>query len=698
MDAFTYSTKRGVRGRLAAAILAAALLIPAAAADAATVTTTEDGGPGSLRQAIADAQPGETIALPAGTYTLTKGQLNVTKTVTIAGAGASTTAISGNKASRIFEVLTDGVSLTISGVTLSEGVAHNVPFAEGAAIRQLNDGDLTLRDDVITGNSAGLPGSLVAGGTVAYEGRRLTIVDTHIVGNSGTTDATSEQPNPNGVIGGAVFATGATVVVERSSIADNHFSSRGLEGASSIEEEGASLGGGALLEGTNVLRIRHSTISGNVLDTSNQGGGGLGRGKAGGLAIFAEKQGKVRLEGVTIADNEVRTGTEGAAEGGGLEVFNFAGVPVEVTGSTIASNSIEGIPGGELAEEGFLSQGGNVTARGEEAIVFADTIIADGIGPEGSENCGGTEAESSVAGIISRGFNLDTADDCGLKFDGDINGRAAPLGPLQDNGGPTATMLPGAGSAAIDQGSAFGQATDQRGLGRPVDLAGVPNSTAEGADGSDIGAVEVQGTTRRAQYPRPLGFSSAPLACDAGGAERCPKNWVARGGPASFSTQGLNLQVKIFVFPTDFQQGCGASGGEDDVAKRIGGGRAMTAEQAEAFARDWIAAWNAHDLDRILSYYSDDVVFSSPFVIRLVGAPSGEASGLEALRVYVTRGLEAYPDMHLEPIEVLPGAGSIALRYRSVDGREAIETLELDRAGKIRRCTAHYSAPAAVLA
>jgi hypothetical protein len=124
----------------------------------------------------------------------------------------------------------------------------------------------------------------------------------------------------------------------------------------------------------------------------------------------------------------------------------------------------------------------------------------------------------------------------------------------------------------------------------------------------------------------------------------------------------------------------------------------MTAEQAEAFVHEWVAAWNAHDLDQILSHYSDDVVFSSPFVIRLIGAPSGEARGLEALRVYCERGLEAYPDLHFEPIEVLPGAGSIALRYRSVGGREAIETLELDRAGKIRRSTAHYSAPVAALA
>jgi len=62
------------------------------------------------------------------------------------------------------------------------------------------------------------------------------------------------------------------------------------------------------------------------------------------------------------------------------------------------------------------------------------------------------------------------------------------LGPLQSNGGPTQTMAPASASPAIDQGAAFGLVTDQRGLPRPVDLSSATNA----ADGSDIGAVEVQ--------------------------------------------------------------------------------------------------------------------------------------------------------------------------------------------------------------
>ena len=63
------------------------------------------------------------------------------------------------------------------------------------------------------------------------------------------------------------------------------------------------------------------------------------------------------------------------------------------------------------------------------------------------------------------------------------------------NGGPTPTMAPALASPAVDQGSASGLATDQRGALRPVDFPSIPNSSAPGADGSDIGAVEIQPST-----------------------------------------------------------------------------------------------------------------------------------------------------------------------------------------------------------
>jgi SnoaL-like domain len=110
-----------------------------------------------------------------------------------------------------------------------------------------------------------------------------------------------------------------------------------------------------------------------------------------------------------------------------------------------------------------------------------------------------------------------------------------------------------------------------------------------------------------------------------------------------------------------------------------------------AFDREWIEAWNAHDLDRILSHYRDDVRFVSPIAARF-GAPHGELRGRRALREYFARGLAAYPTLHFEPIAAFGGIGSIALHYRSIEDRAAVEVMELDARGQVRRVAAHYGA------
>src|SRR5512143_1596746 len=76
-------------------------------AQAATnhVTNLNDSGPGSLRQAIADAPPGGTIDFAVtGTITLTSGQLVITNNLTINGPGRTNLTISGNHTSRVLLV------------------------------------------------------------------------------------------------------------------------------------------------------------------------------------------------------------------------------------------------------------------------------------------------------------------------------------------------------------------------------------------------------------------------------------------------------------------------------------------------------------------------------------------------------------------------------------------------------------------
>lgn len=117
----------------------------------------------------------------------------------------------------------------------------------------------------------------------------------------------------------------------------------------------------------------------------------------------------------------------------------------------------------------------------------------------------------------------------------------------------------------------------------------------------------------------------------------------------------------------------------------------LSQEQAEKFAHDWIDSWNAHDLDRILRHYSEDIVFVSPFVVKLLGLPTGTIKGKTALKNYFARGLEKYPDLKFQLHEVLIGVQSITLTYESVNNLMAAEVMEFTPKGQVMRVTAHYS-------
>jgi hypothetical protein len=66
----------------------------------------------------------------------------------------------------------------------------------------------------------------------------------------------------------------------------------------------------------------------------------------------------------------------------------------------------------------------------------------------------------------------------------------------------------------------------------------------------------------------------------------------------------------------------------------------MTKDEAWAFANHWIAAWNAHDLELILTHYDDAVELTSPVAAQLLGKPDGKVVGKANLKAYFQRGLE----------------------------------------------------------
>lgn len=118
----------------------------------------------------------------------------------------------------------------------------------------------------------------------------------------------------------------------------------------------------------------------------------------------------------------------------------------------------------------------------------------------------------------------------------------------------------------------------------------------------------------------------------------------------------------------------------------------VTKDEAGNLARHWVAAWNAHDLDRIMSHYEDAVELASPVAAQLLGASGGKVVGKAALRNYFQRGLEAYPELRFHLEDVLWGVNSVVLYYTNQKGSHTAEFMELSASGKVVRVVAHYSA------
>lgn len=124
---------------------------------------------------------------------------------------------------------------------------------------------------------------------------------------------------------------------------------------------------------------------------------------------------------------------------------------------------------------------------------------------------------------------------------------------------------------------------------------------------------------------------------------------------------------------------------------RIVGEMSVTKEQAWKLANHWVAAWNAHDLDLIMTHYEDAIELTSPVAARLLGISDGKVTGRENLRVYFRRGLEAYPELQFRLEDVLWGLNSLVLYYTNQKGSRTAEFMELSASGKVARVVANYN-------
>ena len=116
----------------------------------------------------------------------------------------------------------------------------------------------------------------------------------------------------------------------------------------------------------------------------------------------------------------------------------------------------------------------------------------------------------------------------------------------------------------------------------------------------------------------------------------------------------------------------------------------LTASFAQAFAKEWIDAWNSHDLERILTHYDDAVILTSPVALNIQSG-DGNVRGKEALRAYFQRGLQAYSNLRFDFIEVLWGIETIVISYvNNVRGTKSAEVMLFNTTGRVSRVWANY--------
>ena len=111
----------------------------------------------------------------------------------------------------------------------------------------------------------------------------------------------------------------------------------------------------------------------------------------------------------------------------------------------------------------------------------------------------------------------------------------------------------------------------------------------------------------------------------------------------------------------------------------------------QKFAKEWIESWNSHNLEEILSHYAEDIEITTPMIKLATGGEADTLKGKENVANYWRKALKNIPDLHFELYDATFCVNSIALYYKSVMNKKAIEVMFFDENGKVNKMFAHYT-------
>ncbi|APV50826.1 hypothetical protein BWI17_14700 [Betaproteobacteria bacterium GR16-43] len=309
---------------------------------------------------------------------------------------------------------TAAASITLQG----NGRGRTIINGQGATRIFENDPPnpitIRLKDlSVVNGHNElpGIPNDLSRGGAIYFSPGATAYLDNVAVVNN------------NGSQLSAVYSRGS-LTVSRSTFQGNGTGNSGFAGAIT------SYGG---------LVVSDSTFEGNT-------------GYVGGAILHFVNDGNP-AKALTIS-NSTFTGNHGVSQGGAI--FENSNVPTTLTHVTITGNS---------TDEGSFQQGGGVVHGGPGVFTLDRSIIAGNTSPMGAD----CMTFVSFNQIVSAGYNVvGSLQDCNITGNtaSNIVGPAL-LGAIGENGGPTRTIAPLAGSPAIDRAPTCTSAFDQRGRSRP---------------------------------------------------------------------------------------------------------------------------------------------------------------------------------------------------------------------------------------